>query len=313
LVAPYVQRQYQIVYNGENVNTVIYGVTPEYAGVRNMKVARGRYISNNDVETLARVAVLGKIPAQNLFKGADPIGQVVKIQRVPFRVVGVLVEKGGTNAFGGSQDDVILVPLSTAQVRLIGSRAVTGSSRLVSAINISAVSEEKVDQLVQEITLELRRRHKIQFTGDDFTIITQKDLLGAFSQVTTILTIFLGAIAAISLLVGGIGIMNIMLVSVTERTREIGLRKAIGAKRWDILVQFLIEAVTLSILGGAIGILMGAGISAAVNSTGQITTQVSVESVALAVGFSLAVGLFFGIYPAVRASGLSPIEALRYE
>jgi putative ABC transport system permease protein len=178
---------------------------------------------------------------------------------------------------------------------------------------VSARAEDRADQAVSQITQELRQRHRIQFQQDDFSVASQKDLLGALSQITSILTIFLGSIAAISLLVGGIGIMNIMLVSVTERTREIGIRKAVGAKRRDILVQFLMEAIALSVSGGAIGIALGAGIAQAVTQTGVITTVVELNAVALAVGFSVAVGLFFGLYPAWRASALHPIEALRYE
>jgi putative ABC transport system permease protein len=223
-------------------------------------------------------------------------------------------EKGGTGFFGQNQDDVIFIPIKTAQVRLFGNQSLTSSGqRRVSVIYVSARAEDRADAAVSQITQELRQRHHIQFQQDDFSVASQKDLLGALSQITNILTIFLASIAAISLLVGGIGIMNIMLVSVTERTREIGLRKAVGAKRRDILVQFLMEAIALSVTGGVVGILLGAGIAQAVSATGVITTVVEVGAVLLAVGFSVGVGLFFGLYPAWRASALHPIDALRYE
>ncbi len=216
--------------------------------------------------------------------------------------------------FGQNQDDVIFIPIRTAQTRLFGNQSLTvNGQRRVSVIYASARSEDRSDQAVSQITQELRQRHNIKFQQDDFSVASQKDLLGALSQITSILTIFLGSIAAISLLVGGIGIMNIMLVSVTERTREIGIRKAVGAKRRDILFQFLMEAVALSVSGGILGILLGAGIAQAVNQTGVITTVIEVSAVALAVGFSVGVGLFFGLYPAWRASALHPIDALRYE
>lgn len=313
-VAPIFTRRAQVVYGGENVNTEIYGVTPVYQQVRNWKLARGRFITQSDLDTLARVAVLGSLPAEELFHGADPIGEVIRIQKVPFRVVGVLEERGGGGFFGFTEDDRILVPITTAQNRLVGARAVRSGERLVNVINVSATSEADIDRAIEEITLTLRRRHNIEFgEEDDFSLFTQQDLLGAFNQITTILTVFLAAIAAISLLVGGIGIMNIMLVSVTERTREIGIRKAVGAKRRDILAQFLIESIVLSVIGGVIGVLLGAGIAQIVNSFDVIQTVISAQAIALAVGFSIAVGVFFGIYPAWRAAQLNPIEALRYE
>lgn len=312
-VAPVLNRRAQAIHTGENVNTEIVGVTPSYQDVRPWDLERGRFVSQTDLDTTARVAVLGQRPAEELFGGADPIGEVIRIDQVPFRVVGVLVERGG-GTFGFSEDDRIMIPLTTAQTRLVGARSVRGGGRLVTTIYVSAASEADIDAAIQEITLTLRRRHDIEFgADDDFSILTQQDLLGAFDQITSILTLFLGAIAAISLLVGGIGIMNIMLVTVTERTREIGIRKAVGAKRRDILVQFLIEAVVMSVVGGIVGILLGAGTAAVVNSFDVITTVVSPQAVSLAVGFSVAVGLFFGIYPAWRAAQLNPIEALRYE
>jgi putative ABC transport system permease protein len=266
------------------------------------------------LESVARVAVIGTATAKTLFGRQDPLGQSIKIDRIPFKVIGVMSEKGGASSFGGSQDDVIFVPISTAQQRLFGTAAQTaqGAPR-VSTVFVSAASEKQMDAAMAQITQVLRQRHKIIYQQDDFTVLSQKDILGALNQITDILTMFLASIAAISLLVGGIGIMNIMLVSVTERTREIGIRKAIGARRRDILLQFLIEAVTLSLVGGGIGILVGSAIGEAVNMTGLIKTTIAPSSVLLAVGFSVTVGLFFGLYPAARAASLHPIDALRYE
>ncbi len=307
-VAPLLSRSAQVVYGRNNINTSIRGTTPELQFIRNYLVREGHFLEQRDLDTMARVAVLGSIAAEELFEGANPIGQVIKVQRIPFRVIGVLEEKGGT----GLEDDVVIIPITTAY-RLLGGWAAPGGGRRVTVINISAVDEDGIDAAIEEIAWLLRERHKIRYQEDDFTVMSQKDILGAMTQITTILTIFLGAIAAISLLVGGIGIMNIMLVSVTERTREIGIRKAVGAKRRDILMQFLIEAVVLSVAGGLTGILLGVGISKLVGMTGQIITVVSPGSVLLAIGFSVAVGLFFGIYPARRAAALNPIDALRYE
>jgi len=313
-VAPAYNRTVQATAGSNNTNTQVSGVTPTFERVRNFRAARGRFIDERDLDATARVAVLGADTAKALFPNADPIGQPIKINRVPFKVIGVMEEKGGTSFFGGNQDDVIFVPITTAQQRLFGSSAQTaqGAPR-VSAILIQAASDKQLNSAMAQITQVLRRRHKIVNQQDDFTKKKKKDILGALAQITDILTIFLASIAAISLLVGGIGIMNIMLVSVTERTREIGIRKAVGAKRRDILLQFLIEAVVMSVTGGSIGILFGVGIGALVNLTGLITTVISPASVTLAVGFSVAVGLFFGLYPAARAASLHPIDALRYE
>jgi putative ABC transport system permease protein len=313
-VAPVYQGGAQVVAGGNNTNTSISGTTPEFESVRNFHPRTGRFIEQRDVDAVARVAVLGAKTAKDLFGRADPLGQTIKINRVPFKVVGVLEEKGGAGFFGGSQDDIILIPITTAQMRLFGAQSQTASgARRVSVIYMSASKETRADAAVAQVIALMRERHHIKYQQDDFSVMSQKDLLGALSQITTILTVFLASIAAISLVVGGIGIMNIMLVSVTERTREIGIRKAVGAKRRDILLQFLIEAVTLSISGGGIGILLGMGIAALVNTTGAITAMVTTTSVALAFGFAGAVGLFFGLYPAWRASSLHPIEALRYE
>ena len=318
-VAPSFTSRAQIVYSGNNVNSQVNGVTPEYALVRNYKVSDGSFITKQQVDALSRVAVLGATVANNLFDGEDPIGKTIKINQSNFQVIGVLESKGGASIAGGfgSQDDVVFVPITTAQRRLFGGARGFGVGQRVSTIYVSAASESQVNAAITEIAAVLRERHKLTYQQDDFTIISQQDILGAFTQITTILPAFLGAIAGISLLVGGIGIMNIMLVSVTERTREIGIRKAVGAKRRDILAQFMVEAVVLSVFGGLGGIGVGWLISQAVNqlkiSTPPLVTLVSPEAVLLAVGFSAAVGLFFGIYPATRAASLNPIDALRYE
>jgi putative ABC transport system permease protein len=313
-VAPQIQRNVTVVYNGITLNTNLIGTTPDFGYVRSFPVAFGGYFTEGEDAAYARVTVLGYGVAEDLF--GDPIlslDESIRINGVPFRVIGVLESKGGQSGFGGSQDDQLLVPISTAQRRLFSGRFLSQRGETVDLISVSAIDEDSIDQAMDEITWLLRQRHGIQFEEDDFTVASQEDILGVFNQITSILTIFLGAIAGISLLVGGIGIMNIMLVSVTERTREIGIRKAVGAKRRDILYQFLIEAVALSIMGGLIGIAFGWGIASFVNTLDAFRTVVSAQAVALSVGFSLAVGLFFGIYPANRASNLDPIQALRYE
>jgi len=259
------------------------------------------------------VAVIGQTVLNTLFPdGEYPVGQTIKINSLPFRLIGVLEKKGG--GLFGDQDAVVLIPLAAAQQRLFNARTPDGRYQ-ISVVYLQSVDEENMEPLTQEISAVLRDRHNIQFRDeDDFTIVTQNDLISAFGEVTSVLTIFLGAIAGISLLVGGIGIMNIMLVSVTERTKEIGLRKAVGAKRRDVLAQFLLEAMTLSVSGGVTGIILGAASArAVVFFRPDLPVAVTLESVALAAGFSAAIGLFFGMYPAFRAAQLNPIDALRYE
>jgi putative ABC transport system permease protein len=323
-VVPEFNNSADVVYGSESVNATIAGTAPDYPLVRSSSPEIGEFFTEQHNNTLARVAVLGHQTAEDLFGGSDPLGRTIKINpstassagsgqsRVHFRVIGVMEEKGG--GMGGNADNTVFIPLSTAQRKLFGGRTTSGASWKVSSINVALVSEETMDAATDEITLLLRQQHRIQSgDDDDFSVMSQEDILSMAEQVTGILTIFLGAIAAISLLVGGIGIMNIMLVSVTERTREIGIRKAVGAKRRDILMQFLVEAVVLSVIGGLLGILLGAGIAILVEQSGLMTTVVSTESILLATGFSVAVGLFFGIYPSMRAARLHPIEALRYE
>jgi putative ABC transport system permease protein len=315
-VAPEIMGSADVTYGKTTLSLSVSGVTPEYEEVRNFPVDYGTFISNLDQTSGARVAVLGSRVAERLY-GTDvyPIGTTIKIKNVPFKVVGVLESKGGTGGPGGNQDETVLVPLSTAYERLFPRYHNARGQPLVTVIYVQVVSEDRMETAGAEITDLLRDRHDIQFRDDDdFSVINQKDLLAIFGQITGVLTIFLGAIAGISLLVGGIGIMNIMLVSVTERTREIGLRKAVGAKRRDILTQFLIESVVLALVGGAIGILLGAlGVALISQLQSSLKPVVTPQSVMLATGFSAAVGLFFGIYPATRASRLNPIDALRYE
>jgi putative ABC transport system permease protein len=302
-----------IEYGRESMSAQVSGVSTNYQEVRQFYVDEGNFISDADDRSAARVAVIGQTVARTLFPdGEFPLGQTIKINNLPFKIIGTLEEKGG--GLFGDQDSVVLIPLSTAQQRVFNARAADGQFRL-SLIHLQAVNDRAMEAVAEEATAVLRDRHRIQFRDeDDFTIVSQNDLISAFGEVTGVLTIFLGAIAGISLLVGGIGIMNIMLVSVTERTREIGLRKAVGARRRDILSQFLIEAVLLSLLGGVIGILIGsAGSRAVAGFQPDLPVAVTLDSVLLATGFSAAIGLFFGMYPAVRASALNPIDALRYE
>ena len=311
-VAPVYQSAAPVAYAIQKTTTEIAGVTPEYQDVRAYLLKTGRFVSEDDVNSRQRVAVLGATVAEALFPGsAYPIGETIRINDVPFEIIGVLDSKGGAGPM--NNDDFIFVPLSTAQTRLFSVSTVRGEP-IISNINIEARSKEEMDSTQADITAVLRQRHRIGAgETDDFNVFNQADLLATATNVTGTLTLFLGAIAAISLLVGGIGIMNIMLVSVTERTREIGLRKAIGAARSDVLLQFLIEAMILSLIGGLVGVGLGALASRLIGPALNVPTTVTPQSIALAVGFSGMVGIVFGIYPALRASGLNPIEALRYE
>jgi putative ABC transport system permease protein len=312
-VSPQLFRTAQVAAGRHDMIAQVQGVAPDFAQVRSWYPEVGRFIDQEDMLSRARVALIGQDVVKELFPDNPyPLDQPIKINDVPFRVVGILEKKGGSQF--SNQDESILIPLTTAQTRLFPSRSRTGEYR-VTAIIVQAVSEERMQAASEEVAAILRERHGIDFSDeDDFSIISQSDIIAVFGEITNVLTIFLGAIAGISLLVGGIGIMNIMLVSVTERTREIGLRKAVGARRRDILWQFLIEAMTLSLVGGVLGITLGA-IGAGIISAlvDDFAAVVTLQAVLLATTFSAAVGLFFGIYPARRASLLNPIDALRYE
>jgi len=312
-IAPQVEGFGQIAYLGNNTNARVVGVTPEYLDTMNVTLASGDFIAATNVSANSTVAVLGAQVAQDLFDGVDPIGQMIRINNQNFRVIGVMEPRGGTGFMNA--DMQVFVPITTASTRLFGRDRFRGGNN-VSLINVKISDPSVQNSVVEDIGAILRERHRVLFQ-DDFTIQSQQDILNTAAQVTGTLTIFLGGIAAISLVVGGIGIMNIMLVSVTERTREIGIRKAVGARRRDILAQFLTEAVVLSLSGGAIGIILGAVIARLISgfSVGSATlnTVVDPDSILLAVLFSMGVGLFFGIYPANRAAQLHPIDALRYE
>ncbi len=318
--APSVQRVsgeyavFAIVTAGRNETALgVSGVMPQHTQVFDWYPQEGRFIDESDVNTSARVAVLGKSIVKKLFDPAiEPVGQTIKINNIPFRVVGTMNERGGTGF--GDQDAVLYIPISTAQTRLAQARAADGSYEL-SVIYAQSISAERMTDAANEITEVLLQRHNIQFRDDqDFQIITQEQVLGVVGRITGLLTIFLALIAGISLVVGGIGIMNIMLVSVTERTREIGLRKAVGARNGDILLQFLIESIVISLLGGSIGIAIGAAVAIIGGQlVPQITLTVTPQAILLATGVSTGIGVFFGLYPASRAARLSPIKALKYE
>lgn len=311
-VGAIVQGNQPVTYGGESANTTVSGVSPTYMMINNLdEFQLGDGLTENDSATAARVAVLGGGIAGDLFGTEFPVGRPVKINGVSYEVVGVLEEGGG--GIGGFNDDTVYVPLTTAQSRLYTDRTRHGQ-KAISSISVEAVSSDQVEDAINQITETLRDQHGIIYGDeDDFSIFDQSSLLDTINTVTASLTAFLGAIAAISLLVGGIGIMNIMLVSVTERTREIGIRKAIGAFRRDILVQFLLESMVLSLLGGAIGVLFGWLIVQGASRAFDITMVIDIQTVVLSASFAAAVGLIFGIYPAWRASKLQPIEALRYE
>jgi putative ABC transport system permease protein len=305
----------QIVYQSQNTGTRLIGVTPGYETVSSLTLEDGEFISESDQNARSLVVVLGNDVAQTLFGStAGVVGQKVRLNGQPYKVIGVLASKGGTGFM--NQDDQVFIPLSTALYRLVGGFRFRGSS-VISQIIIKASRAEAVDQVVTAVTETMRNLHETVEGADDFTVTNQLDTLDAATQVADTLSLFLGGIAGISLMVGGIGIMNIMLTTVTERTHEIGLRKAVGAKRRDILLQFLVESVVLSLAGGLIGVGVGWGIAQLMGKVqiggSAITPIVGMDSIFLATFFSMAVGLFFGIYPATRASRLQPVDALRYE
>jgi putative ABC transport system permease protein len=314
-VAPQVQTFGQAVFGASNAPARVLGTTPSAQAMSNYTLADGDFFTDQQVQARSLVAVLGSNIANTLFPDTSPIGQTIRINRQPIRVIGVLQSQGGTAL--GIRDDQILMPVTTVITRLQASRTTSGGQN-VQSITAQAVDGNSVDIAKNEIAEVLRQRHRIQpGADDDFNITTQQDILSTLTQATSVFTIFLGAIAGISLVVGGIGIMNIMLVSVAERTHEIGLRKAVGAKRRHVLAQFLVESIVLSGLGGATGVLLGIALSRGVGCislNGQnLPSVVTPDIVVLAVGVSVAIGLFFGIYPASRASRLDPIQALRHE
>jgi putative ABC transport system permease protein len=307
-VAAELSSRYQVTAKGEgtNTNTTVTGTTASYTSVRNLEVESGNFITDQNIKNLSKVAVLGPSTRDDLFGvGVDPIGKIIRIKNIEFKIIGVTKSKGGSGF--SNQDDIIFVPLGSAQKYLAG-------SDYLSTISIQAENEGVMTTVQEDITTLLLKRHKISdATLADFSIMNQSDILSTASTITNTLTYLLAAIAGISLLVGGIGIMNMMLTTVTERTREIGLRKAIGAKRKDISSQFIIESIVLTFTGGAVGILLGCGISYAVNLLGIIQTTISISSILLAFGVSTVIGIVFGYYPARRAAALNPIQALRYE
>jgi len=305
-VSPEVRGQFTVAFGIQNEQTAVAGEDENYNVVRNLGLSSGNWFTKNDVDGMSQVAVLGSKVKDDLFGAQNPIGQLIKIKEVNFRVIGVLAPKG-VGAFGVDQDSQVVVPVSVAQKILLG-------INYYSNFQIEVGDADLIPQAQDQIKAVLRNDHHITDPNkDDFTVRNTQDALSLLGNITSILTIFLAAIASISLLVGGIGIMNIMLVSVTERTREIGLRKAIGAKRHDILLQFLIEAITLTVLGGITGIILGYLGAIGVAKIGNWTPVVTLGSIALAFGVSAGFGLVFGIYPANKASKLDPIEALRYE
>jgi putative ABC transport system permease protein len=296
----------QVISNGRNWSTTILGESPDYLVIREWKLASGSMFTERDVRAAAKVAVVGSKTAHQLFGPLDPIGQSVRIKNIPFAITGVLASKGAGMG-GQNQDDRILIPYTTAMKRITG-------DRYLRSINVQVVSSERMDAAQQQITSLLRQRHRLAADReDDFNIFNQKEIADTVSSITGVITVLLGSIAGISLLVGGIGIMNIMLVSVTERTREIGIRIAVGAQPFAIKLQFLIEAMILSVLGGLVGVIFGVGVSRLIQVVADFKAIVSIGSVVLAFGVSCAIGIFFGFYPAQKAAALDPIDALRYE
>lgn len=307
--APTVRGSAQIVYGNQNWSTIVMGITPEMLDIREWPIAAGRNISTSDVDGATKNCLIGQTVAGNLFGSSDPIGKVIRIKRIPFTVIGLL-EKKGQSPQGTDQDDVVFVPLRTAQRKILGSEF----PNTVGAIMIQAKSAADLKQAEEEVTALLDQRHRMSATKErDYSIRNLSEILAVSEQSSKVMSILLGTVASISLLVGGIGIMNIMLVSVTERTREIGIRMAIGAKQRDILLQFLTEAVLLTTCGGILG--MGAGVAGAVAVSKVMgwPTFISTEAILISFLFSAGVGIFFGFYPARKAASMNPIEALRYE
>jgi len=304
-VTPVVMTRTQVLAGGTNWRTTINGVSTDFQTIRDWDLGSGTFFSDNDLRGMRKVAVIGSTVAQNLFPGVDPVGSQLQIRNEPFDIVGVLATKG-QNAGGQDQDDVVIIPYTTAQARL------SGSTRIFQIL-VSATSQQDIAAAQQEVTAIMHESHKIGDADDDFTVRNQTEIANAAQGTTKIMTWLLASIASVSLIVGGIGIMNIMLVSVTERTREIGIRMAIGARGSDVLTQFLVESIVMSVLGGAVGLVVGVGGASLLARLTGWSTEVPIQAVALAIGFSAAVGVFFGFYPAKKAAALDPIQALRYE
>ena len=305
-VSPSVSSSYQIVYGNNNWKTSVQGVTPEFMSIRSLTIGYGSFVSTDDMNKRNRVAVIGTTVASNLFAKDNPVGKNIRINNQPYKVIGLLESKGQSSV-GQDQDDVIYIPLTTAQERMLG-------ITYVQSINVQVSSQEKMEQVQAEIENLLRSRHHIVAgKDDDFHVRNLTSLMETVNQSTSMLTLLLGAIAGISLIVGGIGIMNIMMVSVTERTREIGIRKALGATFMNIMTQFLIESMVIGIIGGIIGIVFGCAASKVIAQLGDFTTVITITPIIVSFIFSVGIGLFFGIYPARKAAKLDPIEALRYE
>jgi putative ABC transport system permease protein len=304
-VTPVVMTRVQVLAGGTNWRTMINGVSTDFPAVRDWQTSSGDFFTENDLRGMRKVAVIGQTVADNLFPGVDPVGSQIQIRNEPFDIVGVLAKKG-QNAVGQDQDDIVIIPYTTAQTRL------SGNTRIWQIL-VSATSQQDIAAAQQEAAAIMRESHKIGDGDDDFTVRNQTEIANAAQGTTKIMTWLLASIASVSLIVGGIGIMNIMLVSVTERTREIGIRMAIGARGSDVLTQFLVESIVMSVLGGAVGLVVGVGGASLVARFTGWSTEVPIRAVALAIGFSAAVGVFFGYYPARKAAALDPIQALRYE
>lgn len=305
-VSPMTNGAYVVIYQNKNWTTSVSGVNANYLDVNNWTMKSGRFLSNKNIQNRERVAVIGKTVAKNLFGDEDPVGAEIRVKNIPFRVIGVLNGKG-SGAMGNDQDDMVIIPYTTAMERVDG-------IDYLRMLYVVAKDENGIDRLQSDIENLLRVRHGIKDTNlDDFNIQNMNSIMETMEETTGTLTLFLGAVAAISLVVGGIGIMNIMLVSVTERTREIGIRKALGATYFVIVTQFLIEAVVISLMGGLIGIALGIGASKLISLASGMSTVISVPTIVLSFAFSMAIGLVFGIYPARKAAKLNPIDALHYE
>ncbi|HEU4440664.1 MAG TPA: ABC transporter permease [Burkholderiales bacterium] len=312
IAAPALRGSAQVIWGNSNWSTQIYGTTPEYLDVRQWPLVSGRTFEPAEMAGAAKVALIGATVARQLFGAADPLDQSIRIKRVPFTIIGVLDTKG-QSLMGTDQDDLILVPIKTARSRVLGT-ASAARNRTVGTIWVKAADGMDTKVVEEQVRALLRQRHRIQAGGDDdFSLRNLQEVMAAQEASSRVLALLLAAVASVSLLVGGIGIMNIMLVSVTERTREIGLRMAVGARTRDILGQFLVEAVTLSLIGGLIGVALGMGTSLAIAELAGWRIVISPEAVGLAVAFAFVIGVFFGFYPARKAARLNPVEALRFE